>query len=122
MISKDPTSTNSYSTPDSTDNRTAWQHMLRLPVIVYSLGYLVDMYYIYLFSRERIDSLSDIGYTVYLLMEYGVTLHDLQMGGLLVSVWFWGILGYKRGCLSVLLGSILIYSLANIANGFVQSF
>src|SRR5690606_5637401 len=122
MISKDPTSTNSYSTPDSTDNRTAWQHMLRLPVIVASLGYLVDMYDLFLFSIVRIDSLSDIGLTGDQLLENGVTLLNLQMAGLLVGGLFWGILGDKRGRLSVLFGSILIYSLANIANGFVQTF
>jgi len=39
------------------------------------------------------------------------------LGGLL-----WGVLGDKRGRLSVLFGSIMLYSLANIANGFVQTY
>ena len=43
------------------------------------------------------------------------------MVGLLLGGIFWGILGDKRGRLSVLFGSILLYSLANIANGFVHT-
>jgi MFS family permease len=39
-----------------------------------------------------------------------------MIGGIL-----WGVLGDKKGRLSVLFGSILLYSLANIANGMVQT-
>jgi len=46
---------------------------------------------------------------------------NLQMAGLLIGGIVWGILGDKKGRLSVLFGSILIYSLANIGNGFVNS-
>ncbi|MBY5957970.1 MFS transporter [Membranicola marinus] len=97
-------------------------HLLRLPVIVASLGYLVDMYDLFLFTIVRVDSLTDIGYSGDQLLEYGVALLNIQMAGLLVGGLFWGILGDKKGRLSVLFGSILIYSLANIANGFVQTF
>jgi MFS family permease len=45
----------------------------------------------------------------------------MQMGGMLVGGLIWGVLGDKRGRLSVLFGSIIMYSLANIANGFVQT-
>jgi MFS family permease len=41
------------------------------------------------------------------------------MGGLLLGGILWGVLGDKRGRLSVLFGSIITYSLANIACGFV---
>lgn len=122
MVPQYSSSSDTHSTPDSTDNRSAWAHMLRLPVIVASLGYLVDMYDLFLFSIVRIDSLSDLGLTGDQLLENGVALLNLQMAGLLVGGLFWGILGDKRGRLSVLFGSILIYSLANIANGFVQTF
>lgn len=111
-----------YSTPDETDNRSPWMHMLRIPVLVASLGYLVDMYDLFLFSIVRVDSLSDLGLSGDQLLENGVLLLNLQMAGLLIGGLFWGILGDKRGRLSVLFGSILIYSLANIANGFVQTF
>ena len=122
MVPQNPNSSDAYAAPDATDNRSVWAHMLRLPVIVASLGYLVDMYDLFLFSIVRIDSLSDLGLSGDQLLENGVTLLNLQMAGLLIGGLFWGVLGDKRGRLSVLFGSILIYSLANIANGFVQTF
>lgn len=112
----------SYSSPDHINGRSVWQHMLRLPVLVAALGYLVDMYDLFLFTIVRVDSLTDIGFSGDQILEYGVTLLNLQMAGLLIGGLFWGILGDKRGRLSVLFGSILIYSLANIGNGFVQTF
>lgn len=115
-------SSEAYSTPDNTDNRSVMMHMLRLPVIVASLGYLVDMYDLFLFTIVRVDSLTDLGYSGDQLLDYGINLLNLQMFGLLVGGLFWGILGDKKGRLSVLFGSILIYSLANIANGFVQTY
>src|SRR5699024_8493096 len=77
---------------------------------------------LFLFTIVRVDSLTDIGFSGDQILEYGVTLLNLQMAGLLIGGLFWGILGDKRGRLSVLFGSILIYSLANIGNGFVQTF
>lgn len=111
-----------YSTPGKTDDRTPMQHMLRIPVLVAALGYLVDMYDLFLFTIVRVDSLTDIGYSGDQLMDYGIDLLNIQMAGLLIGGIFWGILGDKKGRLSVLFGSILIYSLANIGNGFVQTF
>ena len=95
--------------------------LLSLPVIVAALGYLVDMYDLFLFSIVRIPSLSAIGLSGNQLLEEGVLLLNMQMAGLLIGGVFWGVLGDKKGRLSVLFGSILIYSLANIANGFVQT-
>lgn len=108
--------------PESEDNRSIFQHLLRIPVLVAALGYLVDMYDLFLFTIVRVDSLTDIGFGGEQLLNYGVTLLNLQMAGLLIGGLFWGVLGDKRGRLSVLFGSILIYSLANIGNGFVQTF
>jgi len=107
---------------NETDDRSVLMHLLRLPVIVASLGYLVDMYDLFLFSIVRVDSLSDLGYSGDQLLDYGIAILNLQMAGLLIGGLFWGVLGDKKGRLSVLFGSILIYSLANIANGFVQTF
>ena len=45
----------------------------------------------------------------------------MQMGGMLIGGVLWGVLGDKRGRLSVLFGSIFMYSVANIANGLVQT-
>ena len=91
-------------------------------VIVAALGYFVDIYDLILFSIVRVESLKDLGITAATeVTNQGLFLINMQMGGMLVGGMLWGILGDKKGRLSVLFGSILLYSLANIANGFVQS-
>lgn len=91
-------------------------------IVICSLGYFVDIYDLILFSIVRIPSLESIGIPKADLMSSGVTLLNLQMGGMLVGGLLWGMLGDKKGRVSVLYGSILLYSLANIANAFVGSF
>lgn len=88
-------------------------------VIVAALGYFVDIYDLLLFSIVRVPSLQDLGFKDQEMLESGLILLDLQMFGMLIGGIFWGILGDKKGRLSVLFGSILMYSLANLANGFV---
>lgn len=95
--------------------------LLRLPVLVAAFGYLVDMYDLFLFSVVRVPSLQSLGLKEDELLTQGALLLNMQMAGLLIGGIIWGVLGDKKGRLSVLFGSILIYSLANIANGFVQS-
>jgi MFS family permease len=97
------------------------KQLFKIPVIVAALGYLVDMYDLFLFSIVRVPSLQDLGITGDRLLEDGIMLLDMQMAGLLIGGVFWGILGDKKGRLSVLFGSILIYSLANLANGMVTT-
>jgi putative MFS transporter len=92
-----------------------------LAVIVAALGYFVDIYDLLLFSIVRVQSLKDLGFEDASLLNHGVTLINIQMAGLLVGGLLWGILGDKRGRLSVLFGSIILYSFANLLNGFVQS-
>lgn len=92
-----------------------------LPVIVAALGYFVDIYDLLLFSIVRSPSLISLGVAEDQLFDQGEHLLRVQMAGLLVGGIIWGIMGDKRGRLSVLFGSILLYSLANIANGFVTS-
>lgn len=92
-----------------------------LTVIVAALGYFVDIYDLLLFSIVRVASLRDIGVPENQLLETGVYLINIQMLGLLIGGLVWGILGDKKGRLSVLFGSIFMYSLANTANAFVAS-
>ncbi|MES2837985.1 MAG: MFS transporter [Bacteroidota bacterium] len=95
-----------------------------LIVLVAALGYFVDIYDLVLFSVERRDSLLEIlgpNATDLQLKNVGMNLLNWQMGGMLVGGLLWGIIGDKKGRLSVLFGSILLYSLANIINGFVQT-
>nr|WP_311136679.1 MFS transporter [Hymenobacter cellulosilyticus] len=87
-----------------------------------SLGYFVDIYDLILFSIVRVQSLNTLGITAAAeVTDQGLYLINMQMGGMLLGGILWGILGDKRGRLSVLFGSILLYSLANLANGFVQT-
>ncbi len=96
--------------------------LFSLPVIVAALGYFVDIYDLLLFSIVRRPSLMSLGVTSeQALFDKGELLLRIQMAGLLVGGLIWGIMGDKRGRLSVLFGSILLYSLANIANGFVTT-
>lgn len=94
-------------------------YLLKAPVLVAALGYMVDMYDLFLFTIVRIPSLKSLGLSGESLMSKGVLLLNLQMAGLLIGGLIWGVLGDKKGRLTVLFGSILIYSLANIGNGFV---
>src|SRR5437763_11731734 len=97
------------------------KELLRIPVLVAALGYLVDMYDLFLFSIVRVPSLKSLNLSGDSILKGGIMLLNLQMAGLLIGGIVWGILGDKKGRLSVLFGSILIYSLANIGNGFVTS-
>lgn len=100
-------------------------------IIVAALGYFVDIYDLLLFGVERAQSLNEILPEQYpgiseevkkiLNASYGKLLLNWQMAGMIIGGIFWGILGDKKGRLSVLFGSILTYSLANIANGLVHS-
>jgi predicted MFS family arabinose efflux permease len=92
-----------------------------IPVLVAALGYFVDIYDLLLFSIIRVPSLSDLGLSDQLIQTEGEKIISWQMGGLLIGGIVWGVLGDKKGRLSVLFGSILLYSLANIANGFVTN-
>ena len=76
-----------------------------LVVLVAALGYFVDIYDLILFSIVRITSLRSIGVPEAQILEQGVLLLNMQMGGMLIGGLIWGILGDKRGRLSVLFGS-----------------
>jgi putative MFS transporter len=90
-------------------------------VLVAALGYFVDIYDLILFSVVRVKSLTALGLRGSGLLDDGVTLINAQMIGMLVGGVLWGVLGDRKGRISVLYASIVTYSLANLANGFVQS-
>ncbi len=90
-------------------------------VIVAALGYFVDVYDLVLFLIVGKQSLADIGIASIDIDDKFQFLLSIQMYGMLIGGIFWGILGDKKGRLSVLFGSIITYSLANVANGFVTS-
>ncbi|GAB3896415.1 MFS transporter [Larkinella knui] len=98
----------------------SYRPLFTLPVIVAALGYFVDVYDLLLFNIVRVPSLKDLGLDEKQVSVIGGTVLNWQQAGLLLGGVLWGILGDKRGRLSVLFGSIITYSLANIACGFVQ--
>lgn len=94
--------------------------IFNVAVLVASLGYFVDIYDLLLFTIVRVPSLKDLGVPQSEIdTGVGLLLINIQMLGLLLGGIFWGIVGDKKGRLKVLFGSILLYSVANIANGFV---
>ncbi len=95
--------------------------VLALPVIVAALGYFVDIYDLLMFSIIRIPSLRSMGLNDAQIAQDGLHIINIQMMGLLIGGIFWGILGDKLGRLKVLYASIILYSLGNIANGFVHT-
>jgi MFS transporter, putative metabolite:H+ symporter len=95
--------------------------IFNIAVVVAALGYFVDIYDLLLFGIIRIPSLQSLGLTPDQAKITSENILMWQMGGLLIGGIIWGIMGDKKGRLSVLFGSIILYSLANIANGFVQN-
>jgi MFS family permease len=92
-----------------------------LPVIVVSLGYFVDVYDLLLFNIVRVPSLKTLGLTAEQISVTGSYIYNWQQAGLLIGGLLWGILGDQMGRRSVLFGSILTYSVANIACGFTHN-
>lgn len=91
-----------------------------LTIIVAALGYFVDVFDLLLFSIVRVQSLKDLGLEGEAITSSGIFLLNVQMAGLLVGGLAWGVMGDRCGRKSVLFGSILLYSVANLANGFVH--
>lgn len=103
-----------------TDKSQTKSNNIILLVIVAALGYFVDIYDLVIFSIVRIQSFRDLGIPEEEMRLKGEYVLNMQMGGLLLGGVLWGIIGDKYGRIKVLFGSILLYSLANIANGFAQ--
>ncbi|WP_428655506.1 MFS transporter [Runella sp.] len=100
--------------------KISYRALFTLPVIVSALGFFVDVYDLLIFSIVRVPSLQSLGYSEAEVSKIGTFIFNSQQAGLLVGGILWGVLGDKRGRLSVLFGSIITYSLANIACGFVE--
>ena len=100
--------------------QTATSRSAALLVIVAALGYFVDVYDLILFGVVRGPSLRSLGLSEAEVLRQGLRLFDFQMGGMLLGGILWGILGDRQGRKSVLFGSILLYSSANLLNGFIS--
>ena len=110
----------SLSIRESVSKITA-DKVIALTILVSALGYFVDIFDLLLFSIVRVPSLKALGIGEADLLPVGIRLLNIQMAGLLVGGFFWGVIGDKYGRVSVLMSSILLYSIGNICNGFVQT-
>ena len=91
-----------------------------LAIVVAALGYFVDIFDLLLFGIVRVPSLRDLGVPEDQLKPMGILLDNyLQTTGLVLGGIVWGVIGDRRGRLTVLFGSILTYSVANVLNGFI---
>ena len=97
------------------------KNILNITVLVSALGYFVDIYDLILFGIVRGPSLTDLGVPANNMIEVGVYILQMQMWGMLIGGIIWGVWGDKKGRLSVLFGSIFMYSVANLLNAFVTS-
>src|SRR5919107_4692914 len=98
--------------------------LFNITVIVAALGYFVDIYDLLLFTIVREPSLAGLGVNVTdakAAIAASTKIINWQMVGLLIGGVLWGIVGDKRGRLSVLFGSILLYSAANFITGYVTT-
>lgn len=105
----------------SGQTKDLYKNIFNTTVLVSSLGYFVDIYDLILFGIVRIPSLTFLGVHGSQLIDSGVYILNMQMGGMLIGGLIFGILGDKKGRLSVLFGSIFLYSAANFANAYVTS-
>jgi len=95
--------------------------IFNIAVIVGALGYFVDIYDLLLFSIIRVPSLKSMGLDEPSIAREGLRILNIQMLGLLLGGVIWGVLGDKKGRMKVLFASIILYSVGNIANGFVNT-
>ena len=103
------------------NEHTLTKNIFNATVLISALGYFVDIYDLILFGIVRVPSLKALGISGDGLVTTGLLLLQVQMAGMLIGGIIFGIWGDKKGRLSVLFGSIAVYSIANIANAFVNS-
>ncbi len=102
-------------------SQTRQKGVFQLAVIVAALGYFVDIYDLLLFTVVKKASMTGLGSTDATILADSTLVINWQMVGLLLGGIIWGILGDKKGRLSVLFGSIILYSIANFATGFIYT-
>ncbi len=102
-------------------NQPKTASIFNIAVIVAALGYFVDIYDLLLFTIVKKPSMLGVGATDITMLADSTKVINWQMLGLLIGGIVWGILGDKKGRLSVLFGSIILYSIANFITGFVET-
>lgn len=95
--------------------------IFNIAVIVAALGYFVDIYDLLIFTIVKAPSMRGVGSTDATMLVDSTHVINLQMIGLFIGGVIWGVLGDKKGRLSVLFGSIILYSVANFLTGYVHT-
>src|SRR5689334_21885399 len=98
--------------------------IFNIAVIVAALGYFVDIYDLLLFTIVRGPSLKSLGVDMNnatAVLAASTKIINWQMVGLLIGGIVWGMMGDLKGRLSVLFGSIILYSVANFLTGYVTN-
>lgn len=90
-------------------------------IVVAALGYFVDIYDLIVFNVVKKESLESLGFFGDAFKVQEISLFNYQMVGMLLGGLLWGIFGDKKGRISVLFGSIFLYSIANFGNAFVTN-
>lgn len=94
---------------------------IALGIVVSAFGFFVDLYDIMALAAIGEKSLLDVGVmpdTIKTELNY---LQSMQMFGMLIGGFLWGIIGDKYGRLKVLFGSIMLYSGFTLFNAFVSN-
>ena len=102
-------------------NKLKQLSIFNIAVIVAALGYFVDIYDLLLFTIVREPSLRGLRVSDADMISASTKIINWQMVGLLIGGIIWGIMGDKKGRLSVLFGSIMLYSVANFLTGYVTT-
>jgi MFS family permease len=102
-------------------NTTVTPKAVALGIIVSALGFFVDLYDIMALAAIGENSLKDIGVSENAIKGNLNYLQSMQMFGMLIGGFLWGIVGDKYGRLKVLFGSIILYSAFTLLNAFVTN-
>jgi MFS family permease len=102
-------------------NTTVTPKAVALGIIVSALGFFVDLYDIMALAAIGENSLKDIGVSENAMKGNLNYLQSMQMFGMLIGGFLWGIVGDKYGRLKVLFGSIILYSAFTLLNAFVAN-
>ena len=100
-------------------NSKLYHSPFNIVVLAAGLGFFVDTFDLFLFNVYRIPSLKELGFSGTALTSAGEFLLSIQMLGMMIGGIISGIIADKKGRVTVLFGSIILYSLANILNAFV---
>jgi MFS family permease len=100
-------------------NHKVYHSPFNIAVLAAGLGFFIGAFDLFLFNVYRIPSLKDLGVSGAALTTVGERLLSIQMLGMMVGGILSGVVADKKGRVAVMFGSILLYSIANIVNGFV---